>query len=193
MSCGNFEFAPEIPGIHKNAPPRDSHVDVHVRSALALSHTHTPPHGHPALSTSLTTPPSPSPSLLGSSLPLDHQHCSIAHTKRASIRASAAMSYTPTSYYGHSVKDRTSEFHGLVESIASRSSQPPAKQKLLNNAQASSSKGEFARRAQAIGKDIASTTAKLQRLAQCAFPLETQPPPPLETTLTFTPFALDFD
>lgn len=82
------------------------------------------------------------------------------------------MAYTPTSYYGHSVKDRTSEFHGLVESIASRSSQPPAKQKLLNNAQASSSKGEFARRAQAIGKDIASTTAKLQRLAQCAFPLE---------------------
>ncbi|MGQ5220660.1 hypothetical protein ACJJAK_13420, partial [Staphylococcus equorum] len=58
-----------------------------------------------------------------------------------------------------------------VESIASRSSQPPAKQKLLNNAQGSSPKGEFARRAQAIGKDIASTTAKLQRLAQCASPL----------------------
>ncbi|CDU23224.1 probable syntaxin, vesicular transport protein [Sporisorium scitamineum] len=78
------------------------------------------------------------------------------------------MSYTPTSYYGHSVKDRTSEFHGLVESIASRSAQP-AKQKLLNtNAPGASPKGEFARRAQAIGKDIASTTAKLQRLAQLA-------------------------
>ncbi|CBQ68012.1 probable syntaxin, vesicular transport protein [Sporisorium reilianum SRZ2] len=78
------------------------------------------------------------------------------------------MSYTPTSYYGHSVKDRTSEFHGLVESIASRSTQP-AKQKLLNpNAPGASPKGEFARRAQAIGKDIASTTAKLQRLAQLA-------------------------
>ncbi len=100
------------------------------------------------------------------------------------------MAYTPTSYYGHSVKDRTSEFHGLVESIASRSSQPPAKQKLLNNAQASSSKGEFARRAQAIGKDIASTTAKLQRLAQCAFPLEPNLRGPLKTELTFVPFAL---
>lgn len=79
------------------------------------------------------------------------------------------MSYTPTSYYGHSVKDRTSEFQGLVESIASRSAQP-AKQKLLNqNAPgASPRKGEFARRAQAIGKDIASTTTKLQRLAQLA-------------------------
>lgn len=76
------------------------------------------------------------------------------------------MSYTPTSYYGHSVKDRTSEFHGLVESIASRSTAPPAKQKLLNNGPGSSPKGEFARRAQAIGKDIASTTSKLQRLAQ---------------------------
>ncbi|KAJ9476573.1 Integral membrane protein SED5 [Pseudozyma hubeiensis] len=78
------------------------------------------------------------------------------------------MSYTPTSYYGHSVKDRTSEFHGLVESIASRSAQP-AKQKLLSqNGPGASPKGEFARRAQAIGKDIASTTAKLQRLAQLA-------------------------
>ncbi|SPO20280.1 probable syntaxin, vesicular transport protein [Ustilago trichophora] len=78
------------------------------------------------------------------------------------------MSYTPTSYYGHSVKDRTSEFQGLVESIASRSVQP-AKQKLINNtAPGSSPKGEFARRAQAISKDIASTTAKLQRLAQLA-------------------------
>lgn len=79
------------------------------------------------------------------------------------------MSYTPTSYYGHSVKDRTSEFHGLVESIASRSAQP-TKQKLLNTSgPGSSPKGEFARRAQAISKDIASTTAKLQRLAQCMF------------------------
>lgn len=76
------------------------------------------------------------------------------------------MSYTPTSYYGHSVKDRTSEFQGLVESIASRSAQP-AKQKLLNNnAPGSSPKGEFSRRAQAITKDITATTAKLQRLAQ---------------------------
>ncbi|PWZ01408.1 putative syntaxin [Testicularia cyperi] len=78
------------------------------------------------------------------------------------------MSYTPTSYYGHSVKDRTSEFQGLVESIASRSTAPPTKQKLLNGGAASSPKGEFARRAQAIGKDIASTTGKLQRLAQLA-------------------------
>uniref|UniRef100_V5E8C5 Putative syntaxin, vesicular transport protein n=1 Tax=Kalmanozyma brasiliensis (strain GHG001) TaxID=1365824 RepID=V5E8C5_KALBG len=78
------------------------------------------------------------------------------------------MSYTPTSYYGHSVKDRTSEFHGLIESIGSRSAQP-AKQKLLNgNGPGASPKGEFARRAQAISKDIASTTAKLQRLAQLA-------------------------
>ena len=79
--------------------------------------------------------------------------------------STAKMSYTPTSYYGHSVKDRTSEFHGLVESFASRSTAPAAKQKLLSTPGASP-KGEFARRAQAIGKDIASTTSKLQRLAQ---------------------------
>lgn len=88
------------------------------------------------------------------------------------------MSYTPTSYYGHSVKDRTSEFHGLVESIGARSSQPASsKQKLLPNAAqpGTSPKGEFARRAQAISKDIASTTAKLQRLAQRGFPAS--PPP----------------
>ncbi|SNX81932.1 probable syntaxin, vesicular transport protein [Melanopsichium pennsylvanicum] len=79
------------------------------------------------------------------------------------------MSYTPTSYYSQSVKDRTSEFQGLVEAASSRSAQHAgsAKQKLLNNATASP-KGEFARRAQAISKDIASTTAKLQRLAQLA-------------------------
>lgn len=81
------------------------------------------------------------------------------------------MSYTPTSYYGHSVKDRTSEFHGLVESIASRSTQPPAKQKLLDAKPPTTPKGEFARRAQAISKDIASTTGKLQRLAQRMFPV----------------------
>ncbi|SPC63698.1 probable syntaxin, vesicular transport protein [Ustilago sp. UG-2017b] len=77
------------------------------------------------------------------------------------------MSYTPiTSYYGQSVKDRTTEFHSLVDSVSSRSTQPTcSKQKLLPN---SNPKGEFARRAQAIGKDIASTTAKLQRLAQLA-------------------------
>ena len=94
------------------------------------------------------------------------------HLALLGLSSSAAfiMSYTPTSYYGHSVKDRTSEFHGLVESIASRSTQP-AKQKLLNShAPGASPKGEFARRAQAIGKDIASTTAKLQRLAQCMCP-----------------------
>lgn len=77
------------------------------------------------------------------------------------------MSYTPTSYYGPSVKDRTSEFQGLVEAASSRSAQQAggAKQKLISNA-GGSPKGEFARRAQGISKDIASTTAKLQRLAQ---------------------------
>ncbi|SPO40011.1 probable syntaxin, vesicular transport protein [Pseudozyma flocculosa] len=90
------------------------------------------------------------------------------------------MSYTPTSYYGHTVKDRTAEFHSCVESIASRSatagSAGPAsasRQRLLNSGGASqpasgSAKGEFAKRAQAISKDIASTTNKLQRLAQLA-------------------------
>lgn len=77
------------------------------------------------------------------------------------------MSYTPTSYYGHSVKDRTAEFQACVESMASRSNVAPAKQNLLTKQP--SAKGEFASRAQAISKDIASTTSKLQRLAQRKF------------------------
>ncbi|KAN0060510.1 Integral membrane protein SED5 [Thecaphora frezii] len=83
------------------------------------------------------------------------------------------MSYTPTSHYAHSVRDRTAEFHSCLDSIASRSPAPSSKHRLLANTNAaaaasSSSRGEFARRAHAISKDIASTTSKLQRLAQLA-------------------------
>ena len=104
-----------------------------------------------------------------------------------------------------SVKDRTSEFHTLVDSnrpdfvgqstisprerllasggpssssslAASRAGTPSQQQhhhhqqQQNGSAAASSPKGEFAKRAQAIGKDISDTTAKLGRLAQRALP-----------------------
>ncbi|KAL7285098.1 LOW QUALITY PROTEIN: hypothetical protein ACG7TL_000190 [Trametes sanguinea] len=65
--------------------------------------------------------------------------------------------------------DRTNEFRACVESIRNRSSFPARgaeqKQRLLQN-RAEGSKSEFTRMASAIGKDIASTTIKLGKLAQ---------------------------
>ncbi|KZS95826.1 t-SNARE [Sistotremastrum niveocremeum HHB9708] len=70
------------------------------------------------------------------------------------------------------VQDRTNEFKACVESIRSRSNYPKgseAKQRLLQNGSAGrGGKGEFARMAGAIGKDIAETTRKLGKLAQLA-------------------------
>ncbi|KAJ2955373.1 hypothetical protein NUW54_g14742 [Trametes sanguinea] len=69
------------------------------------------------------------------------------------------------------VQDRTNEFRACVESIRNRSSFPARgaeqKQRLLQN-RAEGSKSEFTRMASAIGKDIASTTIKLGKLAQLA-------------------------
>lgn len=69
-------------------------------------------------------------------------------------------------------QDRTNEFKACVDSIRSRSSVPTrgseAKQRLLQtNDKASGSKSEFSRMASAIGKDISSTSLKLNKLAQC--------------------------
>lgn len=72
------------------------------------------------------------------------------------------------------VQDRTNEFKACVESIRNRSSYPArseAKQRLLQpaNGQAKSRTGpnsEFSRMAGSIGKEISSTTLKLQKLAQ---------------------------
>ncbi|KAI4528958.1 t-SNARE [Schizophyllum commune Loenen D] len=65
------------------------------------------------------------------------------------------------------IQDRTNEFRSCVESIRTRSSLPPARQRLLNGKQPGG-KSEFARMASAIGKDISSTSLKLGKLAQLA-------------------------
>lgn len=71
------------------------------------------------------------------------------------------------------VQDRTNEFRACVESIRSRSSFPSRgmeqKQRLLQQGKAEGSKSEFTRMASAIGKDINSTTLKLNKLAQREF------------------------
>ncbi|KAG6832529.1 hypothetical protein H0H92_000158 [Tricholoma furcatifolium] len=71
------------------------------------------------------------------------------------------------------VQDRTNEFKACVDSIRIRSNLPTrdaeAKQRLLqSNGRASGSKSEFSRMASAIGKDLASTSTKLSKLAQLA-------------------------
>jgi syntaxin 5 len=72
------------------------------------------------------------------------------------------------------VQDRTNEFRACVDSIRTRSSYPArggAKDKLLQSPNGHGSakngqKSEFSRMAMAIGKEISSTTLKLQKLAQ---------------------------
>ncbi|KAG6875957.1 hypothetical protein C0993_006587 [Termitomyces sp. T159_Od127] len=70
-------------------------------------------------------------------------------------------------------QDRTNEFKACVDSIRSRSSVPArgpeVKQRLLqSNDKAGGSKSEFSRMASAIGKDISSTSLKLNKLAHLA-------------------------
>lgn len=92
-------------------------------------------------------------------------------------------------YSAPSLKDRTAEFQQLVASHSSGSTYISPRERLLQGGSGMGSsgpasrvgtpsqvgangnatktpKGEFARRAQAIGKDITDTTAKLSRLAQ---------------------------
>jgi len=68
------------------------------------------------------------------------------------------------------VIDRTKEFRACVESMRSRSSIPAkdAQSKQRQLATQKQSKSEFARMASSIGKDLSSTTAKLDKLAQLA-------------------------
>lgn len=74
------------------------------------------------------------------------------------------------------VQDRTNEFRACVDSIRTRSSYPArggVKDKLLASPNGHGStkhgqKSEFSRMAMAIGKEISSTTLKLQKLAQLA-------------------------
>lgn len=93
-------------------------------------------------------------------------------------------------YSSPSLKDRTAEFQQLVASHSSGSNYISPRERLLQGGAGMGSsgpatrvgtpvqvgsngsvpgttpKGEFARKAQAIGKDITDTTAKLSRLAQ---------------------------
>ena len=72
------------------------------------------------------------------------------------------------------VQDRTNEFQACVDSIRSRSSYPSrggTKDRLLQPANGHAkpkggAKSDFSRMAMAVGKDISSTTLKLQKLAQ---------------------------
>ena len=68
------------------------------------------------------------------------------------------------------VKDRTQEFHAVVESLQNRSSTtlfPAEKSRLLSNAP-TLSKSEFARAASAIATEIAGMSAKLSKLTTLA-------------------------
>jgi syntaxin 5 len=71
-----------------------------------------------------------------------------------------------------STQDRTNEFKACVDSIRNRSAlgnrNSEAKQRLLQNNAKPPVKGEFTHMASSIGKDISSTTVKLNKLAQCA-------------------------
>lgn len=70
-----------------------------------------------------------------------------------------------------STQDRTNEFKACVDSIRNRSAlgnrNSESKQRLLQNNTKSPGKGEFSHMASSIGKDISSTTLKLNKLAQC--------------------------
>lgn len=72
-----------------------------------------------------------------------------------------------------SIQDRTNEFKACVDSINNRSAfgkrGADSKQRLIQTK--SANKGEFSRMASAIGKEISSTTIKLNKLGQRASPL----------------------
>jgi len=71
-----------------------------------------------------------------------------------------------------SIQDRTHEFKSCVDSIRSRTALgahgAEAKQRLIQANAKSSTKSEFSRMASSIGKDISSTTIKLNKLGQLA-------------------------
>lgn len=83
------------------------------------------------------------------------------------------------------IQDRTTEFRSILNQAQKRlaSSKASGRQSLQANSTARTTsadvpaaggrpaRSEFARRAAEIGRGIASTTGKLQRLAQCRYPL----------------------
>jgi hypothetical protein len=69
-----------------------------------------------------------------------------------------------------STQDRTNEFKACVDSIRHRSAlgnRNSETKRLLQNNTKPPGKGEFSHMASSIGKDISSTTVKLNKLAQC--------------------------
>jgi syntaxin 5 len=68
------------------------------------------------------------------------------------------------------MKDRTTEFHAIVESLQARSSSvlPIEKSRLLDSHGSSMSKSDFTRASSTIAKEIQSLTSKLGRLATLA-------------------------
>ncbi|TPX35365.1 Ste24 endopeptidase [Synchytrium microbalum] len=66
------------------------------------------------------------------------------------------------------LKDRTNEFHAIVESIHSRKPGLDNVRLLSTSSTARLSKSEFARAASAVGREISTTAAKLSRLAALA-------------------------
>lgn len=80
------------------------------------------------------------------------------------------------------IQDRTNEFRACVDSIRSRSaltkSSAASQHLIVQNAPRQASKSEFSRMASGIGKDISSTTIKLNKLAQRKY--RTLPTTPLK-------------
>jgi hypothetical protein len=165
----------------------------HSRS---LSHTLTltPLHGHPLHSTSLTPPPPPSASTFGSSLPLHHQHCSVAHTTRASSRARPGshgvhthLVLRPLGQGPHIRVPRPRRVHRIA--VLSATSKTKAAQQctgvLVQGRIRSQSPGD--RQRHRIHHSQAATPS-----AMCVS-TRTQPPWPLENRTDLCPFrSLDF-
>ena len=86
-----------------------------------------------------------------------------------------------------STQDRTNEFKACVDSIRNRSAlgnKNSETKRLLQNNTKPPGKGEFSHMASSIGKDISSTTVKLNKLAQCASILACY------STITFMPLTV---
>jgi len=105
-------------------------------------------------------------------------HCAsviqIGHSNTRSITCATLQSIVAIHIFFLSIllmslQDRTHEFKSCVDSIRSRTALGPrgaeAKQRLIQT-NGKPSKSEFSRMASSIGKDISSTTIKLNKLGQ---------------------------
>lgn len=99
---------------------------------------------------------------------------------------SASSAAGPSS--SSSARDRTSELRTYVahHQAANQAQNAQAASSSSAPARKQTSKGEFARKAAAIGKDITDTTAKLARLAECAYTKES-------VVLTVVPSSMYID